>query len=311
MSHNITIEGGTSVRLPTAGKYCDRDIVITATGSGGGGDNVARSIVDKTITAYSDNEVETIRAYIFYNSTSLVSVNAPSVTDIDTYAFSGCTALASVNLVGAKTIGSYAFNKCTALTSFNGENTTSLSSYAFTGCSALTEVNLPKVTSVGQYAFNGTAIKHLSLPSYKTMTTGAFRGSTFETCDFPIVTNISNNGFRAQGYIKSVTFPKVTLTASEAMRNCTALTYVDLPLCTSFGTYTFYDCSSLETLILRAGSVCKMGNVNVLTNTKIAAGTGFVYVPKSLESTYKSATNWSTYAAQIRAIEDYPEITGG
>ena len=36
--HNITIEGGTSVRLPTAGKYCDRDIIITATGGGGGGD---------------------------------------------------------------------------------------------------------------------------------------------------------------------------------------------------------------------------------------------------------------------------------
>lgn len=33
MSHNITVEGGTSVRLPTAGKYCDRDIVITARGS--------------------------------------------------------------------------------------------------------------------------------------------------------------------------------------------------------------------------------------------------------------------------------------
>ena len=35
MSHNITIEGGTTVRLLTAGKYCDQDIVITATGSGG------------------------------------------------------------------------------------------------------------------------------------------------------------------------------------------------------------------------------------------------------------------------------------
>lgn len=32
MSHNITVEGGTSVLLPTAGKYCDQDIVITATG---------------------------------------------------------------------------------------------------------------------------------------------------------------------------------------------------------------------------------------------------------------------------------------
>ena len=32
MSHNIIVEGGKSVRLPTAGKYCDRDIVVTAEG---------------------------------------------------------------------------------------------------------------------------------------------------------------------------------------------------------------------------------------------------------------------------------------
>lgn len=36
MTHNITVEGGTSVRLTTAGKYCDRDIIVTATGGGGG-----------------------------------------------------------------------------------------------------------------------------------------------------------------------------------------------------------------------------------------------------------------------------------
>ena len=33
---NIEVAGGSSVRLPTAGKYCDRDIVITATGSASG-----------------------------------------------------------------------------------------------------------------------------------------------------------------------------------------------------------------------------------------------------------------------------------
>ena len=30
--HNISVEGGKSIRLKTAGKYCDRDIVVTATG---------------------------------------------------------------------------------------------------------------------------------------------------------------------------------------------------------------------------------------------------------------------------------------
>ena len=44
MSHNITVEGGTSVRLPTAGKYCDRDIVVTATGGGGTADPVIRAL---------------------------------------------------------------------------------------------------------------------------------------------------------------------------------------------------------------------------------------------------------------------------
>ena len=32
--HNITVQGGSSVRLKTAGKYCDRDIVVTAEGGG-------------------------------------------------------------------------------------------------------------------------------------------------------------------------------------------------------------------------------------------------------------------------------------
>lgn len=37
MSFNIEVESGKTVRLPTKGKYCDRDIVITATGGSGAG----------------------------------------------------------------------------------------------------------------------------------------------------------------------------------------------------------------------------------------------------------------------------------
>ena len=35
MTHNITVESGKSIRLLTSGKYCDRDIIVTATGGGG------------------------------------------------------------------------------------------------------------------------------------------------------------------------------------------------------------------------------------------------------------------------------------
>lgn len=50
MSYNITVEGGTSVRLPTAGKYVERDIIITA--KGGASENLDAVIGEqKTLIA--------------------------------------------------------------------------------------------------------------------------------------------------------------------------------------------------------------------------------------------------------------------
>ena len=49
---------------------------------------------------------------------------------------------------------------------------------------------------------------------------------------------------------------------------------------------------------------------SVFNGTTIYYEEGYVYVPKSLEAAFKVATNWSTYAGQIRAIEDYPSVCG-
>ena len=46
-------------------------------------------------------------------------------------------------------------------------------------------------------------------------------------------------------------------------------------------------------------------------NTPIKAGYGYIYVPSSLVNTYKTATNWSTFADQIVSIDEYPKITFG
>lgn len=138
------------------------------------------------------------------------------------------------------------------------------------------------------------------------MSSGVFRGSKIETIDIPLATSIANNAFRAVTTLKTLTAPSATSTASEAVRNCTSLTYVDLPKCASFGTYTFYDCSNLKTLILRkTDKICTMSNVNVLTNTAIAAGNGYIYVPSALYDSYASGSNWVTYSSQLRRLEDY------
>lgn len=51
MSFDIEVQGGSSVRLPTAGKYCDRDIVVTASGGGEGGytqEELDKAVADAT-----------------------------------------------------------------------------------------------------------------------------------------------------------------------------------------------------------------------------------------------------------------------
>lgn len=61
---------------------------------------------------------------------------------------------------------------------------------------------------------------------------------------------------------------------------------------------------SLIALVLRSVVLVAM-NKNLLTGSPIAAGTGYVYVPRNLIDQYKAATNWSAYAGQFRALQDY------
>jgi hypothetical protein len=118
--------------------------------------------------------------------------------------------------------------------------------------------------------------------------------------------------FKNCSKLTSVNFPAATSIGNEAFDGCRELTSVNFPAATSIGTYAFDGCSKLTSVILRnTSSVVTIYNTNVFTNTPIKSGTGYIYVPAALVDSYKAATNWSAYAAQIRAIEDYPEICGG
>ena len=126
------------------------------------------------------------------------------------------------------------------------------------------------------------------------------------------VTAIGVYGLAGCTKLTSVVLPAVRRTDGNSMTGCSELTKADFSNLQTIRYSTFYNNKKLIALIIRRHAVTTLDNTtNVFKNTPIASGTGYIYVPSAMVSAYKTATNWSTYADQIRAIEDYPDITGG
>ena len=124
------------------------------------------------------------------------------------------------------------------------------------------------------------------------------------------VTIIGRYGLSNCTKLTSVVLPAVQITNANAMLSCSALTKADFSNLQHIQHSTFYGDKKFATLIIRTQAVAKLDATSAFKDTLIASGKGYVYVPSALVDSYKSATNWSTYANQIRAIEDYPDITG-
>ena len=124
------------------------------------------------------------------------------------------------------------------------------------------------------------------------------------------VTIIGKYGLAGCTKLTSVVLPAVRIMDGHSMNGCSELIKADFSNLQTIRYSTFYINNKLVTLIIRTQVVAKLDKTSAFTGTPIASGTGYVYVPSALVDSYKSATNWSTYANQIRAIEDYPDITG-
>lgn len=153
----------------------------------------------------------------------------------------------------------------------------------------ITEYSNSTLTTLGAYALSGTNITSLNLPALTTIA-----GYTFYECTkltevvFPSLIEIPYNGFRSfKGLVKA-----------------------DFHVLTKIGSNGLYQCTNLEALIIRNESLCTLVSGTTLTGSKIANGTGYIYVPSSLVDSYKVASNWSAFTDQFRAIEDYPNVCG-
>ena len=136
-----------------------------------------------------------------------------------------------------------------------------------------------------------------------------YNNSTLKSASFTAATSVERVGFYYATALSSINLPKATYCGGQSFSSCTSLTSASFLALTEIGTYAFEKCKNLKALVLgNASQVCSLANTNAFTNTPIASGTGYIYVPDALVDSYKAATNWSTYAAQIKPLSEY---TGG
>ena len=197
-------------------------------------------------------------------------------------------------------IGYYAFSKCNQLSRVDCPNLTEIKGYAFSGCS-MQEIHAPKLISTESYVFNSCkALTSVDFPEATYLGDNCFSGcSVLVSVNAPKLSGIRSRLFWNCSALKRVVFPVATYINNYAFDGCTSLEYADFSAVGSIYGNAFSKTTNLTTLVLRkTDAICTLASGQTFTNT-------YIYVPAALVDSYKAATNWSTYSAQFRALEDY------
>ncbi len=188
----------------------------------------------QTVTAISDSA--------FLGNTSIEYVVAKGVQTVYAEAFNGCASLKSLDAPLLKEIYMNAFKNCPLLSEISFENVERVSSYALLGNKSLSELKLPKLQSVGTRAFSNTAVRYAefaSLKSFESSMAGR-AADAFSSCDM----------------LEEIRVPEVTTlgttSATGGFNELTALKTFYAPKLKKIGIYAFYNCKSLENIVIDA-----------------------------------------------------------
>lgn len=149
----------------------------------------------------------------------------------------------------------------------------------------IAEYTNDRVTYIGNYAFRSF--------------------SNIVSVNFPMVDRICYGAFSLCTSLTTVDFPMVTRIENYAFSQCTSLTTGDFPMLEIILNSAFSNCTNFTQLILRSTAMVTLVNTDVFIGSPIISGAGYIYVPSALVDSYKTANNWSAYANQFRALEDY------
>lgn len=251
------------------------------------------------------NSLNTIGEYAFSGCSGFSgSLSIPnSVTSIGKGAFMGCSGFTGYLTLSnsVSSINDDTFNNCYGFTGALTipSSVLSIGKMAFFACFGFTgSLAIPSsVTTIGYEAFNScSGITAISIPeATTTIGENAFKGTGW----FDIQPGIVYLNGWCLGSKYSTTSGSLTIRsgtkriADGAFRNCGGIVSVIIPnTIVSIGSSVFYRCSSLNSVTMLATTVPSLGT-NVFTNST------YIYVPYESLSTYKTTTNWNSYASRI------------
>lgn len=317
------LEGGSS-SVDLAAFFSDASSSDAVAKAGESAENLRENLFyrNSKITTAKFPNAASIGNNAFYICTSLATLDCPSATSIGDYAFYKCSALSSVNIPNVKTLGKLAFASCSKLITIKLDNVTAVGIDTFEACSKLTTVDAPKLTAISSEMFFSCAkLNSINIPAVTSVDAkGFYSCNSLSSIDLPNVTTIGSLAFYGTALL-TIKLPKCTSLSANAFQRSNALAKVDLgENFTSFtGSDVFSYCTSLTTLILRKSD----GIVTLGTNVQLSSiatdpanisttneSPMYIYVPSALVDAYKADANWSGYGDRIRAIEDYPNVTG-
>ena len=136
--------------------------------------------------------------------------------------------------------------------------------------------------------------------------------NAFANCDklttalFPNVTYIGGSAFNSCSALTTVDFSNVVTIDGNGLYGCSSLTTAEFPKLSRIETRAFRNCG-FTTFILSNDSVATLVAGDAFSNTPISSGTGYIYVPDDLVSSYQSANNWSGYSARFKGLSELSE----
>lgn len=210
-----------------------------------------------------------------------------------------------------KKIRGYAFYNNDKLKTLNLSNVTFIDYGTFMNCYNLESIEIPKTTDISGRAFE----KCYKLKTININEINQLQGSSiFDKCYSLNSIDLSklkrSLDYRSLGDmgLGVIAIPtSVNGYLAESVRTST----IDLLSKQSIPSNALTNCYSLVHLILRNEQQSYLNNLNALDNTPIKNGLGWIYVPSDLVESYKTASNWSTYANQIVSLDEYPKALNG